>query len=219
MYKILFEDNEILVCIKPVGLLSQSGTENEPDLPKLLSDHTGSPVYVVHRLDKSVGGVMVFAKTAFSAAALSKQITQHSFIKEYLAVIHGQPAEEAAVLEDLLFRDARKNKTFVVDRKRKGVREAKLEYRTLAYSWLDGERVTLVRIRLHTGRSHQIRVQFASRKHPLVGDARYGAKDGQKQLALWSCRLSFAHPKSGKQLDFSDEAPPWLANFGGFAKG
>ena len=210
---ILFQDNEIIVCVKPAGTLSQSGKNGETDMTKILSGETGTPIYVVHRLDKNVGGVMVFAKTSFSAASLSAQIAKRSFVKEYLAVVHGTPESESATLEDLLFKDAKTNKTFVVDRKRKGVRESKLEYKSVRSVTLDGETVTIIRIRLYTGRSHQIRAQFASRKHPLVGDARYGAKDGLNKPALWSCRLVFTHPKSGEQLEFSNESPPWLEYF------
>ncbi|MCM1392940.1 MAG: RluA family pseudouridine synthase [Ruminococcus sp.] len=201
--RILFEDEDIIVCIKPAGVLSQSGKAGDLDMPTLLGEHTNTPIYPVHRLDKNVSGVMVYAKTNKAAASLSKQIAEHSFVKEYYALVHGELEEKSAVLEDLLFKDSRKNKVFVVNRERKGVKKAKLEYNVDSVSQLDGESVTLVRVRLHTGRTHQIRVQFASRKHPLVGDSRYGAKDGKKDIALRSCRIEFAHPVTGERMEFN----------------
>lgn len=208
--QILFEDNEIIVCVKPVGVLSQSGKAGEASMLTLLSEHTGGDIYPIHRLDKNVGGVMVYAKSSRAAASLSKQVAEHSFIKEYYAIVHGELEEKSVVLEDLLFKDSHKNKVFVVKRMRKGVKKAKLEYTVSAESQLDGEAITLVHVRLHTGRTHQIRVQFASRKHPLLGDSRYGAKDGQKDIALWSHRISFVHPSSSTQMDFSADMPEWM---------
>lgn len=200
--EILYEDPSLLVCIKPVGVLSQQGGAGK-DMISLLSEHTGGTVYPVHRLDKEVGGVMVYAKNAKSASDLCAQIAAHTFQKEYLAALHGTVREESAVLEDLLFKDSSKNKTYVVKRMRKGVREAKLSYQRLCTAEKDGETYTLVRVRLYTGRSHQIRVQFASRKHPLFADAKYGAKGDKGNIALWSYRLSFLHPETQESLAFS----------------
>lgn len=180
-----------MVCIKPVGL------DSEHELLAILGDN----VYTVHRLDKNVGGVMVYAKTKEAAASLSKQIQDGQMVKEYLAMVEGTPPEEG-VLEDLLFKDSRKNKVFVVERKRAGVKAAKLTYKLLAA----GER-SLVHIRLYTGRSHQIRVQFASRGFPLVGDKKYGARGKEKEIGLFSCKLTFIH--CGQSRSFS-ALPDWI---------
>ena len=187
---ILYEDRDIVVCIKPVGL------DSEHELPSQL----GESIYTVHRLDKNVGGVMVYAKNKVAAAELSKQIQNGQMIKEYVALVEGVPPEEG-VLEDLLFKDSKKNKVFVVDRQRAGVKSAKLSYRCLAA----GEK-SLVRIRLYTGRSHQIRVQFASRGFPLVGDKKYGARGTEKEIRLFSCCLTFMH--NGKTCNYS-AFPDW----------
>ncbi len=202
--EILFEDSDIVVCIKPTGVLSQSG--NTANMPLLLKEAVKSEIYPVHRLDRQAHGLMVFAKTQTAAASLSKQIADHSFIKEYYAEIHGEPKEKSAVLEDLLFKDSRTNKVFTVKRMRKGVKKAKLEYTVKEVRYKNGEPRTLVRVRLYTGRTHQIRVQFASRSNPLSGDRRYGAKDDEKALALQSCRLCFSHPASGEMMNFEIEA-------------
>ncbi len=182
-----------MVCIKPVGL------DAEHELPAMLGDE----IYTVHRLDKNVGGVMVYAKTREAAASLSKQIQNGLMVKEYVALVEGIPPEEG-VLEDLLFKDSRKNKVFVVDRQRAGVKAAKLSYKLLA----SGEH-SLVRVRLYTGRSHQIRVQFASRGFPLVGDHKYGARGKEKEIYLFSCQLTFIH--RGKSCSFS-ALPSWASS-------
>ena len=202
---VLFEDDNIIVCVKPAGVLSQQGdAENMPDL---LSDNGKRQIFPVHRLDRETGGVMVFAKNSRSAAELSKQITENTVKKRYLAVIKGTPEEKSGVLEDLLFRDKQKNKTFAVKRMRKGVRQASLEYEVLGES----DDLTLINVLLHTGRTHQIRVQFSSRKMPLYGDGRYGGGSGE--LALFACELTFLHPVSGKQMTFSalpdEKIYPW----------
>lgn len=185
MIPILFEDKYLVACVKPRGVLSQS-----EGMPELLAEQCGGTFYPVHRLDREVSGVMVFAKTREAAAKLSQLVSDHGkFCKQYLAVLEGAPAEKTDVLEDLLFHDRFKNKTYVVDRMRGGVKAAKLSYEVLAQ---DEDR-TLVRVRLFTGRTHQIRVQFASRGFPLAGDKRYGAKSGGN-IALFSERLSFVHP-------------------------
>ncbi len=180
---ILHEDTQLVICLKPTGVLSEGS-----GMPALLAAQLGCrEVYCVHRLDRDVGGIMVFAKTQGAAAELSRLITANRFQKEYLAIVHGRPEAQSAVLEDLLFHDRSKNKTYVVNRERKGVKAASLDYRVLAAQ----EGFSLLHIRLHTGRTHQIRVQFASRKLPLVGDAKYGSPSGKESLALWSCSLSF----------------------------
>ena len=163
MIAILYEDRHLVVCVKPAGVLSQDAGENS--LPGLLRAQLGTDyVGVVHRLDREVGGVMVYAKTPGAAAALSRSVQERTLEKTYLAVLRGIPEASTGTLEDLLFHDQNRNKTYVVDRVRKGVRDARLDYKVLETA---GER-TLVRIRLHSGRTHQIRVQFASRRLPLV---------------------------------------------------
>lgn len=177
---ILFVDQDIVVCIKPVGL------DSEHQIPEALKKQLQGDIYTLHRLDKNVGGVMVYARSKEAAAILSAQIQRGELIKEYVALVHGTPPENGD-WEDLLFKDSRRNKVFVVDRQRAGVKKARLEYRRLR----EGEN-SLVRIRLHTGRSHQIRVQFASRGFPLVGDHKYGARDDTTAPMLYSCCISFS---------------------------
>ena len=192
--EILYSDRELVVCVKPVGLDSESG------VPAALKEALGGEVFTLHRLDQNVGGVMVYARTKPAAAALSKAIQEGSMVKEYVAMVHGTPPESGD-WEDLLWKDSRKNKVFVVNRMRGGVKQARLEYTLLTA----GEE-SLVRIRLHTGRSHQIRVQFASRGYPLVGDHKYGARDPASAPMLFSCRLTF--PYRGKTLQF-EAMPDW----------
>ena len=195
MIRILYEDSALVVCLKPPGLLSQSGPGE--DLLQVLGTQLNCALHPVHRLDRGVGGVMVYAKTSKAAAVLSAAVQQRTFDKEYLCIVRGQPAEESGVYQDLLLHDKSRNKTFVVNRMRGGVKEASLEYRVLAQQ----ENLSLVRVKLHTGRTHQIRVQFSSRKIPLLGDGKYGGGSGQ--IALWSFHLSFPHPHTGKTLSFS----------------
>ena len=152
----------------------------------------------VHRLDKNVSGVMVFALNSKAASSLARQIQEKTVKKEYLAVINGRPTQEKGSMFDLLFRDASKNKTYVVDRERKGVRDASLDYELL----VSDEGHSLVRVDLHTGRTHQIRVQFASRGMSLVGDGRYGSGDGKDEPSLFSYKLSFDHPARKKRMSF-----------------
>lgn len=192
--EILFSDRDIVLCVKPVGL------DSEIQMPAALKESLGSEIYPVHRLDKNVGGVMVFARTQAAAASLSKAIQEGKLIKEYVALVHGAPPESGD-WEDLLWKDSGKNKVFVVKRMRGGVKKARLEFKRLT----SGEE-SLVRIRLHTGRSHQIRVQFASRGYPLVGDHKYGARDNVPAPMLYSCKLTFPH--KGKLLEF-EKLPDW----------
>ena len=185
MIDILYEDVNLVVCVKPVGVNSQN--DNAEDMVKILKNQLGSDILPIHRLDTAVGGTMVFAKNSKSAAILSKQISDGSFKKKYLTVITGIPEDKSAVLVDLLFKDSSRNKTFVVNRERKGVKKASLEYDVIAS--VSG--FSLVKVLLHTGRTHQIRVQFASRKMPIVGDGKYGSKDNRCSVALWSYEISF----------------------------
>ena len=163
-----------------------------------LKEVTGGEIYPVHRLDKDVGGVMVYAKTKSAAASLSAQAGDRTMKKTYLAILHGKPQEESGTLEDLLFFDKGKNKSFVVKKERRGVKKALLNYRVISQK--DGNALT--EIELLTGRTHQIRVQFASRKMPLFGDRRYGAKDESRSIALWSKEISFLHPITKERMTF-----------------
>lgn len=192
--EILYSDKALAVCVKPVGL------DSEQAVPAALIQVLGGEIFPIHRLDKNVGGVMVYARTRQAAAALSKAIQEGSMVKEYVALVHGTPPETGD-WEDLLFKDSAKNKVFVVKKERKGVKKARLEYRVLT-SGPD----SLVRIRLHTGRSHQIRVQFASRGYPLAGDHKYGARDDLSAPMLFSCRISF--PWQGSLRSF-EALPDW----------
>ena len=204
---ILYEDEHIVVCQKPVGIVSEE-TENGDGLANLLAERVGGYIATVHRLDRAVGGVMVYAKSKLAAARLSTAVQDRTLKKEYLAIVHNTPDLPTGRMTDLLFHDRLKNKTFTVDRARRGVKEAILDYK-LIRSWDDEEfgLLSLVRIQLLTGRTHQIRVQFASRQMPLLGDGKYGARD-RCDVMLFCRQLSFPHPKTGKPLLFSAE-PDW----------
>ena len=178
--QVVYEDKHIAVVVKPVGL------DSEKDVPAALQELLGGSFYAVHRLDLNVGGLMVYARSSTAAGELSRQIQAGAFIKEYVALVHGTPPERGD-WTDYLFKDSRKNKVFAVKKPRAGVKEARLEYRLLSA----GER-SLVRVRLHTGRSHQIRVQFSSRGYPLVGDHKYGSHAAETAPMLFSCCLDFA---------------------------
>lgn len=194
--EILYSDPDIAVCVKPVGL------DSETQVPAALREALGGSFFPIHRLDKNVGGVMVYARTRQAAAALSKAVQEGSMVKEYVALVHGIPPESGD-WEDLLWKDSKQNKVYTVKRMRAGVKKARLEFRRLSA----GE-TSLVWIRLHTGRSHQIRVQFASRGFPLAGDHKYGARDPSPAPMLFSCRITF--PYQGKQRVF-EQMPDWHA--------
>ena len=191
---ILYSDRDLAVCIKPVGL------DSEAEVPAELKKVLGGEIFPIHRLDKNVGGVMVFARTKHAAAALSKAVQEGQMVKEYVAMVHGTPPE-AGDWEDFLFKDSRKNKVFAVKKERKGVKYARLEFQRLSA----GE-TSLVHIRLHTGRSHQIRVQFSSRGFPLVGDHKYGSRNERLEPMLFSCRITF--PWKGEHKVF-EAKPDW----------
>lgn len=208
---ILYEDKRILVVVKPQGVLST----NEPGgMPDLLRDYLGDAqacVRTVHRLDQTVGGVMVYARSREAARLLSLQIASHQFTKEYLAVVHGKMEKSQDQMHDLLFRDKRTRSTCVVDQTGKNVKEAVLDYRVLA----EDRELSLLQIHLHTGRTHQIRVQLSSHQHPIAGDRHYGISDQFERIALWSYRLSFMHPETGQSLVFSSR-PPDISPWSGF---
>ena len=193
--EILHSDENIIVLIKPVGL------DSEKQVPLELKESFSGEIYTLHRLDKNVGGVMVYARKKQTAAELSRAIQSGEMIKEYVAMVHGAPPENGD-WEDLLFKDSRKNKVFVVKRQRAGVKKARLEFVRLSQN----AESSLVRIRLHTGRSHQIRVQFSSRGYPLVGDHKYGSKSELMSPQLYSCKITF--PYKGEVVSF-ESFPQW----------
>ena len=192
--EILFSDKDIVICVKPVGM------DAEQDVPQALRQQLGGEIFTLHRLDKNVGGVMIYGRAKAAAARFSRLIQDGQLIKEYVALVHGTPPEEGD-LTDLLWKDSAKNKVFVVKRERRGVKKARLTYKLLRA----GEQ-SLVRVRLYTGRSHQIRVQFASRGFPLVGDHKYGSRDENTAPMLFSCCLTF--PYQGREQKF-EVLPPW----------
>ena len=192
--ELIYSDKDMAVCIKPVGLDSEHG------VPKALAEQLGGQIYPLHRLDVNVGGLMVYARTKTCAAALSRLIREGDMVKEYVALVHGVPPQYGD-WEDLLFKDSRKNKVFVVKRERNGVKKARLEYTRLSQ-----EAESLVRVRLHTGRSHQIRVQFSSRGFPLVGDHKYGSRSPETEPRLFCCGLTF--PYKGQSVTF-EKLPDW----------
>ena len=204
--EIIYQDKDIVVCIKPAGVLSTDEPGGMPDLVRAAIGDTN--VRTVHRRDQTVSGLMVLARRSKAASELSRQIREGQFEKEYLAVIHGDPGEDSGIYRDLLLRDKQERKTYIVQESGKDVQEAVLDYRVINRI----EDMTRVRIRLHTGRTHQIRAQFSGRGLPLVGDKKYGVPEDDCNIALWSYRLAFLHPYSGKPMEFTMEPPqvyPW----------
>lgn len=195
--EILYTDKNIAAIVKPVGL------DSEAEVPAALKEVLGGDVFPIHRLDKNVGGVMVYARTKQAAAALSKAVQEGTMVKEYVAMVHGT-IPESGDWTDLLWKDSSKNKVFVVKRERRGVKKARLEFTRLALR----EENSLVHIRLHTGRSHQIRVQFSSRGFPLVGDHKYGSRDEKAAPMLFSCRISFPYHREIKVVE---ALPEWAS--------
>ena len=205
--ELVYVDDDILVCLKPARVLSTDEPGGVPDLCREALGNPKADIRTVHRLDRVVAGLMVLARNAKAASELSRQIRDDEFEKEYQAVVHGQ-AEEKATLVDLLGRDKARKMTFVAPEPAKGVQEAVLDYWLLAKN----DDMSRVQIRLHTGRTHQIRVQFASRNMPLVGERKYSERNDPCEIALWSCRLAFTHPRTGERMEFTHEPPqefPW----------
>ena len=208
--ELIYQDKEIVVCIKPARVKS---TDEPGGVPELVRQALGDPhadVRTVHRLDQVVSGLMVLARTAEAASELSRQIRENEFEKEYQAGVHGVPAEETGTLRDLLFRDKARRMTLVAQETAKGVQEAVLDYQVLRTA----DSMTRVRVKLHTGRTHQIRVQFASRGMALVGERKYSQLEDNCEIALWSYRLGFTHPTTGEKMEFIHEPPqvfPWTA--------
>ena len=207
--EILYKDRDILVCVKPPRVLS---TDEPGGLPELVRQELGDPkadVRTVHRLDRVVSGLMVLARNPAAASELSRQIREGAFQKEYLAVVHGGPSAPEGTFRDLLGRDKARRMTFVAKEPGKGIQEAVLDYKVLAAEW---DRAKVL-VRLHTGRTHQIRVQFASRGMPLYGERKYSERNDPCEIALWSYRLGFAHPATGEPMEFTQEPPesdPWI---------
>ena len=208
--ELIHVDRDIVVCIKPPRVLS---TDEPGGLPDLVREALGDPkanIRTVHRLDRVVSGLMVLARTNKSAAELSRQIRENLFEKEYLAVLHGVPAEHAGTLRDLLLRNKAERKTYVVQEPGKDVQEAIMNYRLLSRT----DAMSKVAIELITGRTDQIRAQFSSRNLPLVGDRKYSRYEDDCEIALWSHRIAFNHPYTGKRMEFVQEPPavyPWTA--------
>ncbi|MCI6229012.1 MAG: RNA pseudouridine synthase [Clostridiales bacterium] len=206
--ELLYVDEAVVVCIKPARVLS---TDEPGGLPELVRQALGNPkadIRTVHRLDRVVSGVMVLARNAAAASELSRQMRENLFQKEYLAVVHGVPEDMEGTLTDLLYRDKARRMTMVAKEPGKDVRQAVLDYRVLGTS----KNLSKVLIRLHTGRTHQIRVQFASRGMPLVGERKYSEGEDSCEIALWSHKVSFDHPTTGESVEFSQEPPrvhPW----------
>ena len=205
--ELIYVDAAVVVCVKPSGVVS---TDEPGGVPSLVREALGDPkaqVRTVHRLDQVVSGLMVLARTEAAASELSRQIRDDEFQKEYLAVVHGQP-DTTGTLRDLLYRDKARRMTLVAEEMAKGVQEAILDYRVIS----NNAGMSRVAIRLHTGRTHQIRVQFSSRGYPLVGERKYSTLEDGCSIALWSHRIGFAHPVTGKSMEFSLDPPavyPW----------
>ena len=204
----LYADPDILVCIKPARVLSTDEPGGLPSLVRTALGNEKADVRTVHRLDRVVSGVMVLARNAKAASELSRQIREDAFEKEYLAVVHGNPEKDRDTLTDLLYRDKARRMTMVASEPAKGVQEAILDYRVMNHT----AEMSRVKVLLKTGRTHQIRVQFASRNLPLVGERKYCTLEDPCEIALWSHRIAFTHPITGKRVQFSKEPPeiyPW----------
>ena len=208
--ELVYTDEHIIVCIKPAGALSTDEPGGVPELARLALGDPQAEVRTVHRLDRVVAGLMVLARNSEIASELSRQVRDREFEKEYVAVLHGCPSEPEGTLTDLLLRDKWECKTYVVQEPAKGVQEAILDYRVLSAN----DAFSKVGITLRTGRTHQIRCQFSSRGWPLVGDRKYSLNQDGCDIALWSYRLAFNHPKTGEPMEFTLEPPadyPWSA--------
>lgn len=208
--ELIYVDDDIVVCIKPARVLSTDEPGGLPELVRQALGNEQADIRTVHRLDRVVSGVMVLARNAKAASELSRQIRENEFNKEYQAILHGCPSKPEGTLRDLLWRDKARKMTVVAQEPGKGVQEAVLDYHLLGKN----EDLSRVAIRLHTGRTHQIRVQFASRGMPLAGERKYAVLEDDCEIALWSYRIGFPHPATGKWMTFSQEPPqvyPWTA--------
>ena len=205
---LIYRDADIVVCIKPPRVLSTDEPGGVPDQIRAALEEPNADIRTVHRLDRVVSGLMVLARTGKAASELSRQIRENQFEKEYLAVIHGAPEYDAGEYRDLLLRDKVRRMTMIANKEEKGVQPALLTYSVLNKN----AGLSRVRIKLQTGRTHQIRVQFASRQMPLVGERKYSTLEDDCEIALWSYRLVFTHPTTGEKMEFTLEPPntyPW----------
>ena len=205
--QIIYKDSSIILCIKPPKVLSTDEPGGLPELIRQELDDPRADVRTVHRLDRAASGLILLARSTKTASELSRQIREGELEKEYLAVVIGV-AEDRGELRDLLYRDKARKMTFLTDTPAKGVQEARLGYETMGRAG----GLSLVRVQLYTGRTHQIRCQFASRRLPLAGDRKYGGGELDCPLALWSHSLGFRHPGTGAPMRFSappPEEPPW----------
>ena len=206
---VLFEDNHIIVVEKIVNIPSQADKTGDEDMLTIIKDYLKEKynkpgnVYLglVHRLDRPVGGVMVFAKTSKAAGRLSEQVRVKEFEKKYLVVVNGKMEKDKGELEDYLLKNEKKNMSKVVPENTKNSKYANLEYEVLKYN--EEINLSVVKVHLHTGRHHQIRVQFSSRDHSIYGDQKYGGRGHGKQIALWAYSLSFYHPITREKMTFS----------------
>ena len=206
--KIIFEDNHIIVVEKPVNIPSQADKTGDIDMLTIIKEYLKEKynkpgnVYLglVHRLDRPVGGVMVFAKTSKAASRLSNQVREKQFEKTYLAIVNGKMEQETGILKDYMYKDERNNKSKVVPEGTKNSKLAVLDYEVLKYS--EELNLSVLKINLHTGRHHQIRVQLSSRNHSIYGDQKYGGRGHGKQIALWAYELKFYHPITNEELVF-----------------
>ncbi len=206
--ELVYTDDAMVVCIKPAGVRSTDEPGGVPELVRQSLDDPKSQIRTVHRLDQVVSGLMVLARTEAAASELSRQIRDNEFEKEYLAVLHGCPEKPEGTLVDLLYRDKARRMTMVASEMAKGVQKAILDYRVLSQN----QHMSRVEVRLHTGRTHQIRVQFSSRGYPLVGERKYSTLDDDCTIALWSHRIALHHPVTGERMEFIQEPPlvfPW----------
>lgn len=209
--RFVYLDKRIAVVVKPAGVLATDEPGGLPELVRRALGDEHACVRTVHRLDRVVGGLTVLARSVRAASELSRQIREGTFEKEYLAVVHGRPEPERGRMEDLLRRDRAERKSYVTDRPGKDARFAALEYETLDTR----EGLSLVRVELLTGRTHQIRCQFASRGMPLTGDRKYGGEAESGDIGLWSYKLCFSHPETGEAMRFI-QAPPDIYPFSPF---
>lgn len=217
--KILYEDNHIIVVVKPPNVPSQGDKTGDEDMltiiKKYIKEKYNKPgnVYLglVHRLDRPVGGVMVFAKTSKSAARLSEQVRNKTFKKEYLAIVDGMPKEKKGTLENYLLKNEKTNTSKVVNEGTKNSKYAKLEYELIKYN--EEINLSLLRILLHTGRHHQIRLQLSNMGNSICGDQKYGTRGRGKQISLWAYKLTIEHPITKEKMEFAglpDEVGPWV---------
>lgn len=211
---VIYEDNHIIVVEKPAGIPTQADISGDVDMYTLVKEYIRKKynkpgnvfVGIVHRLDRPVGGIMVFARTSKGASRLSEEIRNRNFKKTYLAVVSGLLKEKKGTLENYLLKDESKNKSFVVSKDTKGAKIARLDYEVISENKKDN--TSVVKVELHTGRHHQIRLQFASIGHPLVGDSKYGKDNGKSNVKLWAYKLSFKHPTRDEIMEFKLE-PKW----------